>query len=141
MITVYQSDRGPVRATDVGGTRGDGVEDRHQIRWLRGNRPQHLGRGRLLLQRLAELPVALLQLLEEPGVLDGDHRLIRKCLQHGDLSIAEWTYLVPNQSESTDGCAVPDERHDYKAPKAKAVLWLDSVGEVRPDGLRHVAHA
>ena len=37
---------------------------------------KHLGRGGLLLQRLAQLAVALLQLLEQPSVLDGDDRLV-----------------------------------------------------------------
>ena len=52
----------------------DGVEDRLGIGRRGGDDPQHLGRGGLLLQRLAQLAVALLQLLEEAGVLDGDDR-------------------------------------------------------------------
>ena len=34
-------------------------------------------------------PVALLQLLEQPGVLDGDDGLIRERLQQRDLAIRE----------------------------------------------------
>ena len=59
----------------------------------RGDHPQDLGRGGLLLQRLGdlavallELGVALLQLLEQPGVLDGDDRLVRERLQQRDLA-------------------------------------------------------
>ena len=55
-----------------------------------GDDAQHLGRGRLLLQRLGlralELGVALLQLLEQPGVLDGDDGLVGERLQQRDLA-------------------------------------------------------
>ena len=64
------------------------VEDRLRRRWARGDDPQHLGRRGLLLQRLAELAVALLQLLEQPGVLDGDDGLVRERLQQRDLLLA-----------------------------------------------------
>ena len=53
------------------------------------------GRG-LLLQRLGDLAVALLklgvallQLLEQPGVLDGDDGLVRERLQQRDLALGE----------------------------------------------------
>ena len=47
----------------------------------RGDDPQHLGRGRLLLQRLGQLLVPLLKLLEQARVLDGDDRLVRERLE------------------------------------------------------------
>ena len=63
-----------------------------QVGRRRGDDPQHLGRGGLLLQRLGDLAVALLklgvallQLLEQPGVLDGDDGLVRERLQQRDL--------------------------------------------------------
>ena len=37
---------------------------------------QDLGGGRLVLQRFGELPRPRLHLLEQPRVLDGDHRLV-----------------------------------------------------------------
>ena len=62
------------------------VEDRLEIGRRGGDDPQHLGGRRLLLQRLAKLAVALLQLLEQAGVLDGDDGLVRERLQQGDLA-------------------------------------------------------
>ena len=56
---------------------------------------QHLRRGRLLLQRLGERPVALLQLGEQPGVLDGDHGLVGEGLQQRDLLVGERAHLHP----------------------------------------------
>ena len=46
-----------------------------------GDHPQHLAEGGLLLQRLGDLAIAFLQLLEQAGVLDGDHCLVRERLQ------------------------------------------------------------
>ena len=51
---------------------------------------QHLRRCRLLLQRLRELPRALLLRLEQPRVLDGDHRLVGEGLDQLDLLVGEW---------------------------------------------------
>jgi hypothetical protein len=55
-----------------------------QIDWRLADHPQHLGRDRLLFERLAQFPVARLQFLEEPGILDGDDRLVGKGLELGD---------------------------------------------------------
>ena len=41
----------------------------------------------------SEVPVAFLQFLEEPDVLNGDHGLVRKGFQKRDLLVREWTDL------------------------------------------------
>ena len=71
---------------------GHGVQHRLEIGRRRGDDPQDLGGRGLLLQRLGDLAVALLklgvallQLLEQPGVLDRDHGLVRERLQQPDL--------------------------------------------------------
>ena len=46
---------------------------------------QDLAGGGLLLERFAQFPVARLEFLEEPNVLDRDHGLIGKGLQQSDL--------------------------------------------------------
>ena len=70
----------------------DRLEHTASDRSARGDDPQDLGRGGLLLQRLGDLAVALLklgvallQLLEQPGVLDGDDGLVGERLQQRDL--------------------------------------------------------
>ena len=51
--------------------------------------PQDLGGGGLLLQRLGQVGIALLQLLEQPHVLDGDDRLVGERLDQRDLLVRE----------------------------------------------------
>ena len=48
---------------------------------------ENLARRRLLLQRLGEVAVARLKLLEQPDVLDGYDGLIGEGLEEGDLSL------------------------------------------------------
>ena len=66
-------------------TLNDGVQDVAEIGRRGRDHTQHLGGDRLLLQRLAQLAVALLQFLEQAGVLDGDDGLVRERLQQRDL--------------------------------------------------------
>ena len=62
----------PRRALD------DRIEDRLHVRRRAADDAEHLGRCRLMLQRLAQFCVALLQFFEQPHVLDGDHGLVGK---------------------------------------------------------------
>ena len=59
----------PCRALD------DGVEHRLHVGGRAADDAEHLGRCRLMLQGLAQFCVALLNLFEQPHVLDGDDRL------------------------------------------------------------------
>ena len=58
------------------GALDDGVEHRLHVRRRAADDAEHLGRCRLMLQRLAQFCVALLDFFEQPHVLDGDHRLV-----------------------------------------------------------------
>ena len=76
----------------AGGALDDGVEHALEVGRRRGDDAQDLGGGGLLLQRLGDLAVALLklgvallQLREQPGVLDGDDGLVGERLQQRDL--------------------------------------------------------
>ena len=55
--------------------------------------PQHLGGRRLLLQRLGQLAGARLHLVEQPHVLDRDHRLVGESGDQLDLLIGERAHL------------------------------------------------
>src|SRR5262249_61610228 len=52
-----------------------GVEDRLHVRRRPADNAEHLGGCRLMFQSLAQFRVALLDLLEESHILDGNHRL------------------------------------------------------------------
>ena len=65
------------------------LEYRLQLAGRAGDDAQHLrGRG-LLLQRLAQIIGALPQLVKQPRVLDGDHRLLGEIVDQFDLLVGE----------------------------------------------------
>src|SRR5262249_47862000 len=71
---------------------------------------QHLRCCSLLLQRLGELPRALLLDFEQSGVLDGDHRLVSEGLDQLDLLLGEWTYGSAVQNEHANWKPITQER-------------------------------
>ena len=73
----------PRRALD------DGVEHRLHVRGRAADDAEHLGRCRLMLQRLAQFCVALLSSLNKPHILDGDHGLVGEGFEQFDLFVGE----------------------------------------------------
>ena len=67
----------------------DRVEHRLHVGRRAADHPQDLRCCRLLLERFGELPVARLQLLEQPRVLDRDHCLVGERLQERDFLFGE----------------------------------------------------
>src|SRR5262245_58644467 len=63
---------------------------------------QHLRGCCLLLQRLAQIVGALAQLVEQPGVLDGDDRLASEVHQQLDLLVVESADLLADHRKRTD---------------------------------------
>ena len=79
---------------------------------------QHLrGRG-LLLQRLGQLARARLHLVEQPHVLDRDHRLVGEGGDELDLLIGEWAYRLALQDDHADGCSFAQQRNTQHGMKA-----------------------
>ena len=66
--------------------------------------------------------VALLQLLEQPGVLDGDDGLVRERLQQRDLLLGERADLEAVQHQHTDRPAVPTQRDAEAGPESVLLL-------------------
>src|SRR4029450_1038695 len=67
---------------------------------------QYLTGRRLLLQRLDQVAVAGVELLEEPHVLDGDDGLVSEGPQELDVTDGEGTDFTPGDDDRTDGLAV-----------------------------------
>ena len=65
------------------------LEHRLQLAGRTGDDLQHLGGRGLLLQRLREIARARLHLVEQPHVLDRDHRLVGEGGDQLDLLIGE----------------------------------------------------
>ena len=78
------------------------LEYRLQLTGRRADDPQHIGRRRLLLQRLTQIIRTLAQLIEQAGVLDGNDGLRGEVLQQLDLLIGEWADLLPVDSDAAD---------------------------------------
>src|SRR5215813_11109857 len=65
----------------------DRIQNRLDIRRRAGDNSQDLACRGLLLQRFGELAISILQLSEQPNVLDRDHRLICEGFYQGDLAV------------------------------------------------------
>src|SRR5262245_13593531 len=109
-LSVETEHGGVRRVTHAPGARGDRVERGLDICWRTRNHTKNLGGCRLPLQglaylymRLGERPILLLQLLEQPNVLDGDDRLVSKGLEQGDLLVGKWTDLGTANGDRPDG--------------------------------------
>src|SRR5215471_9781268 len=64
-----------INPADPCGAFDDSVEHRLHISRRAADDAEYFGSCRLMLQRLAQFSIALLQFLEQPDVFDGDHRL------------------------------------------------------------------
>src|SRR5215471_3817455 len=67
-----------INPTHPGGAFDDSIEDRLHVRGRSANDTKDLGGRRLMLQRLTQFCISLLNLLEQPHVLDGDDCLVSK---------------------------------------------------------------
>ena len=64
--------------------------------------PQDLARRCLLFQRFSQIAIAFLQFLEQPHVLDGDHRLVGEGFEKRDLLVRERTNLGSTNDDHAD---------------------------------------
>ena len=70
---------------------------------------QHFSGSGLLLQRLPQLGIALLQLLEKAHVLDGDHCLVRERLDQPDLPLGEGADFSTAEVKTADLSSLVEE--------------------------------
>src|ERR1700730_1065296 len=117
------------------GAADDRVEDRLHTGLRAADDMQYLSGRRLLLQRLGEVAVARLQLLEEADVLDGDYGFVGEGLEERDLGVREWLDLRPADSDHADRYIVAQEW--YGQDRLHTVLRRRRLWKL-PDGLRHV---
>src|SRR5215813_6677035 len=101
------------------------VEHRLNIGRRTSNDTQDLTRRGLLLQRLSQLAVTILQFLEQPHVLDGDHRLVRKGCDKLDLLVGERPCLRATECDDAQQVVSTEHRHPQRCP-----IWLHLPGRV-----------
>ena len=85
------------------------IEHRLKFAGRAADDAQHLGGRGLLLQGFA-------QFIEQPDVLNRDHRLAGKVLDQLDLLIAEWLDLLAINVERADQFVLLEHRHKQKRP-------------------------
>src|SRR6188472_2493591 len=67
----------------------------------------------LVLARLGELAALLLDLVEQPDVLDGDHRLVGEGRSERNLLISKRSHHCAEQEQDTDWDTFAEQRHSY----------------------------
>ena len=88
----------------------DAVEDGQQVSGRAADDLEDLRRRDLMLQRLAEVAVAVLQLSEEARILQRDHRLVGERLQKGGVGLGERGVLGAQQDDGSDRDVLAQER-------------------------------
>ena len=82
----------------------DGIERRAQLM-------AHVGEElRLVLARLGKLAALVLNFVEQADVLNGDHCLVSKRAQNGNLFIRKRPHLVATDHQSADGLGLAQQR-------------------------------
>src|SRR5262245_26136063 len=94
----------------------DGVEDRLHIGGRAADNAEHLSSRCLMLQRLAQFCIALLQFLKQADVFDGDDRLIGKRFEQLNLPLGERTNLCTANIDRFDGNTFAKERGTQHGP-------------------------
>ncbi len=115
----------------------DRVERRAQL-------VRHVGEElRLVLVRHLELRALLLDLAEQPRVLDRDHRLVGEGLQERDLLLRKGAGHVSAKRDRADALALPEHRR--KDDRAEARLFRVAPDDGRDVGIaediREMRHA
>jgi hypothetical protein len=100
------------------------LKDRFQLAWRAGDHTQHLGGRGLLLQRFRELAGACLHLVEQPHVLDRDHRLVGEGSEQLDLLVGKGLHRATSQGDDADRAAFPQQRDTEHGPQSAEFLRL-----------------
>ena len=104
------------RSAEARGRADHRVEDGLDVGRGARDGPQDLGGGRLLLEGLRQLLIARLESGDEPGVLDGDQRLVGEGLQELDLLAGEGHGLGAPRHHPADGLSLAQHRHGHDVP-------------------------
>ena len=118
-VPLTESQHHVINPANPRGALDDGIEHRLHVRRRAADDAEHLGRRRLMLQRLAQFCVALLDLLEQPHVLDGDHGLSRQRFQAVDLLLGERADLHAADMNRPDGNSLAQQRRGQHRPNAE----------------------
>ena len=89
-----------------------------------------------MLQRLTQIVGAFLHLVEQPRILDRDHRLVGERFEEGDLFAVERLGLASGGTDGADHRALPDHRRKDRGVEAE-VLGPSSRARRRGEIIHH----
>src|SRR5262245_1315176 len=118
-VSVKQAQHAIFGAADACGALSYGFLHRLDVRRRAGDHAQDFTRRGLLFERFVEL-------LEQPHVLNGDHRLIGEGFEQLDLSLCERTDFCPANLNRTDCETITQQRRCQHS--AKAGCYTEGLG-------------
>src|SRR5262249_38864868 len=95
--------------TNPSSTLDDRVKHRLYVRRRAADNAKHLGGRRLMFQSFPQFCIALLDLLEQSDILDGDDRLVGEGLQKRNLFLRKRTHLRPANMDRPDRNSLAQE--------------------------------
>ena len=110
LVPVAESEHHVINPANPRRALDDGVEHRLHVCGRAADDAEHLGRCRLMLQRLAQFRVALLDLLEQPHVLDRDDGLVGEGFEQRDLLLGERPHFGAANQDSADRDSLTKQR-------------------------------
>ena len=134
-VAVPTIDISKLGVADADGVLQHGCKHRLKIAGRAADDLEHLRRRRLLLQRFGKLARALLLRLEQPRVLDRDHRLVGEGLDQLDLLLSERPYGSAMQDEHANRNPLSQKRHAEDCAKVAELLRFH--GRYIPDQQEH----
>ena len=99
-VTLAESQHHIIDPTNPGGALDDGVEHRLHVRRRAADDAEHLGRRRLMLQRLAQFCVALSEFFEQAHILDSDNGLVGEGFEESYLFFGKRLHLQYGECQS-----------------------------------------
>ena len=112
----------PFGVADANGVLQYSLKHRLQLARRRAYDPQYFRGGSLLFQQFGELASALLLGLEQPHVLDRDHRLVGESRHQVDLHVGEGVHFIAGEGEDADRCPLAQERHTENGSEPECLL-------------------
>jgi hypothetical protein len=83
-------------------------------------------------------PGSGLHLLEQADIADGNHRLVGKGLQKGDLLVAERSHFSSTEQDGSDALVLPQQRHAQDRSDTDAARHSLGFGQIVAFGGQHI---
>src|SRR5215470_7941037 len=115
-VPLLESQHHVIDQTNPGRALNDGIQYRLYVCRRAANDAEHFRCCRLMFQRLAQFCVALLDLFEEPHVLDRDDRLVCEGFEELDLLFREGADYSTTNDDDADRLVLAHEgRNEYRS--------------------------